>query len=534
MMTPGLEAAHQEVAPSRIFEMFDRWPADRALLKLGNKTITYGHLSKTAARLAAGLAARGLKRGDRLAVFLPNGAEWWLVMAACSRLGVTALSLNVRLSGHEIASLIERTSCVGLVYSASYREGICTKALEAMEASQISSLRFLISSTASPGIIVNGRIIVALEELKAEAAQPVQAEPDDPYLILSTSGTTSIPKLVVHTQRRVCAHAHDAARALNLRAGSKLLLALPLCGIFGYAAAMAAVAAGATIILMEDFYPSVAAGLIREHGATHMVGTNDMLDKLLKCVDEDPPFPSLEVFVHANFTPGLNHLAATAERRKVLICGAFGMSEIFALFTLQERSAPLAKRNEGGGFAVNAGARIRIRESENGREAPTGKPGEIEVWSPNLMTGYLNDAELTARAFTSDGYFRTGDLGYLDQDGALIYLSRQNDVLRIGGYLVNPKEIEEIIKSDASVDACQVVAVTTAQGAARPVAFVVPNGEAREDELMTLCEKNLAKFKRPIRIFFLNEFPVVHSPNGAKIKVDVLREMAGNLLNEGK
>jgi fatty-acyl-CoA synthase len=147
------------------------------------------------------------------------------------------------------------------------------------------------------------------------------------------------------------------------------------------------------------------------------------------------------------------------------------------------------------------------------------------------MLGYLDDEAATSRALTGDGFVRTGDLGHTEEDGGFIFLARMGDVLRLGGYLVAPAEIEAHLAAHPAVERAVVVGVDTGEGA-RAFAFVVPGPGAAFDEaaLMAHCAAGLAKFKHPLAIRAVEDFPVTQSPNGVKIRRDLLRKMAGEAM----
>lgn len=530
-----MPAAAIDNAPARLFELYARAPAESQVLIHNGRSLTYGALTQRARDVARGLAALGLRRGDRLAVMLPNGPEWFELAGACSLIGACIVSLNPRLGPKEAGDLVSRGGCRGLVASAAYRDGECLRALDGIAADARASLRFAVLCDANAGQRLAGLEASPYAQLATSDSRPDEGRADDPCLIIATSGTTSLPKLVTHAQGRVAAHVCDAAAAIGLGPDSRILLAIPMCGAFGYTVALTALAAGARIVAMQDFEAAQAGRLMQSEDITHVFGTNDMLLRILEATSGARPFPALKMFGHANFTPGLVELPADAERRGVAMRGFFGMSETLALFAAQSPQASLERRAEGGGFAVCPTARVRVRHPDDGRMLPVGEAGLLELQSPNVMIGYLDDAARTAEAFTDDGFLRTGDLARLGADGGFTFLSRLNDVLRIGGYLVSPPEIEDVIKHDEAIAACQVVAVQRPEGV-RPVAFVVmkPGDVFDEAALLAHCRKALAVYKVPIRIFAIPSMPVTDGPNGAKVKKNELRDMAAALFAADK
>ena len=203
------------------------------------------------------------------------------------------------------------------------------------------------------------------------------------------------------------------------------------------------------------------------------------------------------------------------------------MSEVQALFAHQPDDAPAERRQIAGGVPTSPEAAVRVRDPESGRVLRPGESGEIEIRGPSLMIGYDGDAEATAEAFTADGWFRTGDLGRLDPWGGFVFETRMGDVLRLGGFLVSPAEVEAELQGDPSVDGAQAVSVADAAGT-KAVAFVTlrPGAVFDEAALIARCKAALAGFKVPARIFRLDAFPRTTGPNGTKVQRRALREMA--------
>jgi fatty-acyl-CoA synthase len=332
----------------------------------------------------------------------------------------------------------------------------------------------------------------------------------------------------MHPQRTLVFHSLQVAKAFGLEApGARLLAAVPFCGVYGFTSALGAFAGGAPIVMMETFDAAAAVALVRRHAVTHLFGSDEIYRRMLELAPGHDPFPSARVFGYAVFNPGGAELAREAWAKRVPLFGLYGSSEVQALFSIQEAHAPLERRIEAGGRpAAGALAQIRIRDVETGELLPPERSGEIEIRAPGNFTGYWNDAAATAEAVHADGFFRTGDIGRLREDGTFLYETRKGDAMRLGGYLVSPLEIEDALKGLPGVADVQVVAVEIS-GHARCVAFVIPAAPApREAELLAAAARRMAAFKVPARVWFVGEFPTTESANGVKIQRGKLREMA--------
>lgn len=522
-------------SPQTLFDLLQRGDDSDIVLRFDGRDITRSEFRERVERLAGGLAENGIKRGDVVGIWLPNTPDWIAALFACARLGATVLSLNMRYGAYEIGNFVRRSNCKALFYVPEYHGKRAAPILEQVSPDERRSLQLLIAlSNTAPTLNLSGSVKhVQLNQL--ENASPFKGEggqPDDICIILSSSGTTSEPKLVTHSQRRIVKQSADIGHGFQLGADTaRLVLAVPCCGAFGFAVLVTAMQAGAPLSVIENFSPAEASVLLREHRITHMFGTNDQLDRMLAVAPSDWRLPDLVLFGHANFTPGLTELPAQAAERGIRMNGCFGLTETLALFATQPFHASLERRAQSGGIPLCPTARVRVRSLETGELLPPGETGELELLTPNLMVGYLNDEAATRKVMTDDGWFRTGDLAYLTDDGGFIHLSRIGDVLRIGGYLVNPLEIEEVVLTAPMVQACQAVEVRTSNGV-RPVAFVIGKPGYRHDEatLVAACKARLAIYKVPIRIFEVECFPTTPSPNGEKVRKNELREMATTLL----
>jgi fatty-acyl-CoA synthase len=358
------------------------------------------------------------------------------------------------------------------------------------------------------------------------------SQPEAGCIMFTTSGTTKAPKFVLHDQQTLIRHASDVAAGFGYTAGNaKILLTAPLCGVFGFCNALAAIAAGQPLVMYPAFDAAEAARAVQRHAITHANATDDMIAQMLDVVSEPQPFPSVHFFGYAAFSPALADLPGRAEARGLKLVGLYGMSEVQALMARQSESAPLAERTLAGGRPVAADARVRARDPDSGEVLAHGVAGELEFLVPSRMVGYFENEEANRAAITDDGWFRSGDLGYTTPDGRFVFVARLGDALRLSGFLVSPAEIEDVLQQHASVDMAQVVGVDTAAGV-KPVAFVVLKAGAAFDEaaLIAHCAARIAKFKVPLRACALASFPVTPGANATKIQTAKLRQLAQALL----
>jgi fatty-acyl-CoA synthase len=475
---------------------------------------------------AACLMGAGATAGSRVALWLPNSADYLALIFACGRLGATAVHINTRFRSTEVAYLLRRARPTVLVTEWGFAPVDFPAIFSSLAPEDRSTLHHVIGRHL-PGDVARVAELPA-SPLIAEGSVRDAATPEAACLTYTTSGTTSGPKLVLHNQRTIATHAADVMRHLRLDTpGATLLAAVPFCGTFGNAAAMAAVAAGAHVVCMERFDASEADQLIREHAVTHMVGGDDMMARLAEAA-AGRPHTTVRFFGFAAFHPNPGAAIEAAIDAGLNPHGLYGSSEVQALFS----AAMDEHRLRPGGQPSCPAAEISIRDPQTGEILPDGTSGEICIRAPSRFLGYLDDDAATERATTPDGFFRTGDLGHLAGRG-FVFEARLGDTLRLGGFLVNPEEIEGFMQKLPGVAAAQVVAAEH-NGAWVPVAFVRPRSGHTIDGAAILeeCRAKLARYKVPKLIEMVEAFPTTDSPNGVKIQRVKLREMAAALLKD--
>lgn len=503
-----------------------------------DQPMSYAELLAESNRIAALLHAQGARSGDRLALWLPNCPAWLATFMACARLGVTVISMNTRFRSREVGDLISRGKCRWLVMWPSFKGLPFRQILADVEPGLLAGLQGVMvvgeSDTSDP---VPGVTTFRISDSAAtDQLAKVPSPSDREYaLVYTTSGTTSQSKLVVHDQRTLIRHGHNAARYFGIGRRDAVLLGAPLCGAFGFSSALAGLAVGAPLVSAPILNPEECAMQIRRFGVTHTFANNELLDRILDAgSDQTPPFPTLRVAGFASFAPSLDDLPERAERAGIRLVGLYGSSELQALVAGQPPEASLADRSRAGGCLVATDARVRARCIETDEILPHGEVGEIEIRSPSMMRGYLDNPEATEQAVDKEGYFRTGDLGHTINPQHFIFHARRGDFLRLGGFLVNPLEIETFIEGIEGVANCQVVGVAFG-GKTVPVAFVIPEPghTPKEAEIIARCKAQLAGFKVPQRVAIVDAFPVVESANSNKIQRGKLQEQALALLSAG-
>jgi fatty-acyl-CoA synthase len=492
-------------------------------------TLTRDAFQDRVLRAAGGLRRAGVGSGSRVALWLPNGADYLAAIFACARLGALAIHINTRFRVGEVGSLLRRTRAVALVTQWGFAPVDFPSILSALPIEDRASLRCILAPQKSlNAATLAGLPVLPLDAYAADAG-PNQATAGAPCLTFTTSGTTSGPKLVLHDQQTIAGHAADVARRIGLDADDAALLgAVPFCGTFGNAAAMAAIAAAAHIVCLAQFDGAAAAALIRHHRVTHLIGGDDMFGRIA-AASGGRSFDSVRFSGFAAFHSSAAVSIAAAEAVGLRPRGLYGSSEVQALFSIADGE----NRLRGGGVPVSEQARLAVRDPETGSALQRGGSGELWIDAPSRFVEYLDNPSATARAIDADGVFRTGDLAHL-ADVGFVYEARIGDAMRLAGFLVSPEEIEAIIQAQPGVAGVQVVSASRGGSDPVPVAFVRASAGTRLQEaaLRECCLQQLASFKVPERIVVVDDFPIVESPNGAKVQKVRLREIAEALLCE--
>ncbi|MBK3666388.1 AMP-binding protein [Bradyrhizobium diazoefficiens] len=503
------------------------------------RTLSFADLLHESACVANGLSALGIRSGDRIAIWMPNAPAWLALHFASAMLGAILVAINPRFRSHEVGDIIARSGSKLLVIWPRFRGLDFVGMLDEIDPNLLEPLETVVLYGEDDAHLVRERLAKrAVPYTELAKAIPVASDLGSSALgsnIFTTSGTTSVPKFVLHSQQAIVTHANWVAKAAAYSPDSVQLLCLPLCGIFGFVQAMAALASGSCLVMQASFDAKGAVELIRANKVATLCASDEMLARLFAESTEQIPFPSLQCAAFGSFSPELSDLPLQLSQRGVRLVGIYGSSEMQAIFTHQPIRAELPGRAMAGGLLVAPTAQVRVRDSSTGKLVGLDTPGELEVKGPSLMLRYFGDERATEQAFSPDGFFRTGDLARVLPGDSVVFMGRMRDVLRLGGYLVAPAEIESYVQQHRSVDACQVVDVAGPSGTIA-VAFVTlrPNESFSATALQEFCNQRLAKFKVPRSFVCIDAFPVTSGPNGTKVQRTKLRDIAAQRIAAGQ
>lgn len=533
-------------------ESVRQYPGEMAVVEPAadghTRSLTYRQLAARAASVARELRGYGVRRGDVVAVWLPNCLEWLVTEFAVARLGAIVLGINTRFGAHELSHLLRTAQPVCLLAPATFLRIDFAGTLRAAA----GHLQRDSPDWQAPAVILTGtgddagwdagwsaaRLAVpeAATQSALTGAEPAAGEAADWVNLFTTSGSTGTPKLAAHDQASLAQHSHSAARAFGLHAGDRLMCILPLCGVFGLNGALAALAVGATCVVEPVFQAADALAHMSEYRITHLNGGDDLFLRIIDAYERRPA--DLSAWRRggiANFTGKADYVVRWAEEHiGARLAGVYGSSECFALTATWDPRLPASERSNAGGEVISPAAEVRVVSEQTGQVLPPQQVGELQFRGYNVLPCYYRNTSATKSAFTPDGWFRSGDLGYLQEQATFVYLCRAGDALRLHGFLVEPLEIENFLMSHPAVDTARLVAVAGPDGNDVAVAFVkLRAGTAvSPGELTGFCRGELASYKIPAHVIPVDAFPVTPGTNGDKIVTRELREIAVRFLRD--
>ncbi len=458
--------------------------------------LTYAQAAARTETLARRLAALGVRRGDRVAIAMPNGPDLVLLLLAVTALGAAAAPLNPAYTETEFGFFLTDISPRLMLVPAT---GIAAaRAAAALTATTLIAVAD--SADGPPDLLADGQ--AGLAELSFE-----EAGPDDVAMVLHTSGTTSRPKQVPLRQRNLMASAQTIATHYRLGPADVSFCVMPLFHIHGLVAStFAALSGGGAVITPKRFTPNRFWPQAREHGATWLSAGPTLHQMILDKADESGPPPTLR-FVRSCSSALPAALAERAERDyRAPMLEAYGMTE--ASHQMSSNPLPPAARLPGS-VGVPTGTQIAVAD-RSGALLPEGSPGEVVIRGPGVMSGYVNNPAATAEVFFGD-WFRTGDQGVM-RDGYLFLSGRLKEMIIRGGENIAPAEIEQVLLTHPAVRDAVCFGLPDDKYGELVGAAVTLATDAEVKDLIEHCRHYLAAFKVPTRIDVLSDIP--RTPTG--------------------
>jgi acyl-CoA synthetase (AMP-forming)/AMP-acid ligase II len=478
--------------PSTLLDLFRSVPAESTAIVLPERNIriTYGGLRNQVEAVAEKLAAAGIKRNDRVGIAVPKGLLTIVCFLAASVAG-TAAPLNPAYREEEFRFYLGDTAARVLVLP---RDG----ADEARRAAG-DAVKILTADMDSAGTVH----LSGTGRARSVAQPPV----DDVALILHTSGSTARPKRVPLTHANLSISARNVARTYRLIQDDVSLCVMPLFHVHGLVAStLATLATGGTVVVPGKFSPLSFWRIVREHHVTWYSAVPTLHQLLLARAEPGSSRPEGAErlrFIRsgsASLAPQVMHDLEAAFGAPVL--ESYGMTE--TAHQIASNPLPPAARKPGS-VGPGAGVVISTMDAE-GRHLRQGERGEVVIKGATVIRGYENNPEANAASFV-DGWFRTGDEGYLDEDGYLTLVGRIKELINRGGEKISPREIDEVLLAHPAVAEAVTFGVPHSTWGEEVVAAVVLREPVSKSDLLAYCRERLADFKRPKQIHIVEAIP---------------------------
>ncbi|MEM6626914.1 MAG: class I adenylate-forming enzyme family protein [Pseudomonadota bacterium] len=468
---------------------------DKTAIVCDGDALSFSVLAERVAKISRGLAEEGVRPGDAIALMGSNSIDYVAIMLAAADLGAVLVPLSGALPTHAARRAIETSDAKHLIASAE----------------RLSSLRA--DDTKVSGVTLalgddTDSLNALVRAAPNSAAPSFWGRTDDPYILTMTSGSTGAPKPIILTQRSKLERAGAAVRLYDITSEDKILAATPLYHSLAERLALIPMLIGAQSILMSRYSPDLWIECVDTHEASFTIAVASQLSAVAKRLEAQGQSSQrcLSLRCVVSSSAPLSHDAKTRVLSALPgeLHECYGASEI-AIATSLNLTKPDAPIGSVGRPAP--GVDIRIL-SDDGAELPIGETGEITCRTPMLFGGYYGRDDLTEAAL-QDEFFKTGDLGRLDETGALFYQGRKKDVIITGGVNVYPADVETAIQSLPGVDKCAAFAWPDERlGEAVAIAIVASDAKLSARAVRSWCATRLADFQQPQRIVFTDVLPV--------------------------
>ncbi len=466
---------------------------DKIALIFENKSFTYTLLNQVANRVANALRGLGIKKGDRVALFLPNIPEFIISYLGILKIGAVAVSVNVMLKSAEVSYILNDCAARAIITTESQSEYVQEADLPELQHILIAE------GTASKGM--------SLAQLMTNAsceARAIEMDRHAPASILYTSGTTGFPKGATLSHGNVISNNYSANRCYRIQPNDRLLLFLPLFHCFGQNAILnTGLSACATIILQRRFDLEQVLQTVAEHKVTMFLGVPTVFIKLLNMDTCEYNLESIRYYFSAA-APMLKEVAQSWHQKYGLVIHeGYGLTETSPFATYNHD----LKYKLGSIGAAIENVEVKIVDGD-GHQVQPGQLGEIVITGPNVMLGYWNRPFETAEVI-KNGWFHTGDIGRMDEDGFLYIVDRLKDMINISGFKVYPTEVENVIYQYPAVAECAVYGrPDDLKGEIVTANIVLKAGYAMtEQQIIDFCYERIAAYKVPRVINFVDSIP---------------------------
>ena len=476
---------------------------DRVAIRLGDQTTSYRELDDRSARIAGLLAARGIAPGTPIGIMLPNVPEFASVYYGVLRAGGVVVPMNPLLKAREIAYYLGDSGAPVI-----FAWHVAAPEVE-IGAKEGGAEEILVDPASFPDLLATA----------TPAPQVVDRAADDTAVILYTSGTTGQPKGAELTHSNLINNVEVSAEIFQVGPDDVIFGGLPLFHSFGQTCTLnAAILRGASLTVLPRFDAAKALGLLANQRVTIFAGVPTMFSALLHVPNRaDYDVSALRLSVSGGAAMPVEVLRQFEDAFDCIVLEGYGLSETSPVASFNH---PDRERKPGSIGTPIRGVEMRVVDA-SGAELPQGEVGEIAIRGHNIMKGYWNKPEATAEAVSADGWFRTGDIGRVDEDGYFYIVDRKKDLIIRGGFNIYPREIEEVLYEHPGIAEAAVIGMPHPELGEEVGAAVVlkPGATATPDELRTYVKSQVAAYKYPRRVWIVDALP--KGPTGKILKREI-------------
>ncbi len=526
------------------------WP-DNEFVVSERGCFSYRALDQWVTELAVGLVSKGVRKGDHVALLMANYPEFVALKFAIARAGAVAVPINFMNRRDELKYVLEQSDAVCLITMDRFRDLNYLDMLDEISpewslANRLSALpkrpSVFVFSTGNQPLPAG---VSTLADLKGEGDIPKEGDPASVSDIIYTSGTTGGPKGVMLTHDMLLRAAYGSAYARAFVARQRILFSLPLYHVYGYVEGLlAALQVGGAVVIQEQFDPDSTLQAIDRYKVDDILLIPTMTLALLEQLkNKEYPLSSLKSMLSSGGkAPETIWEDIYQAFGAIEVTTGYGMTEATASSTVTRPDDPVSRLKTTNGRLRDVGVagessidgklvRYRVVDANTNEVLKANAIGELRMKGIGVTTGYYNKPEETAAAFDAEGWFRTGDLGVLDEHGYITLKGRTKESYRCGGELVLPLEVESVLTAHESIAEAHVVALPDDRMGEVGVACIIkqPNADLSEEALAEFCRSRMARFKVPRHFLFLSPEDIPVTPTGRPRKF-LLAQVVPSLL----
>ena len=506
---------------------------DREFLVVGDTRITYQQMADKIEQFSKGLLSVGVEPGDKVAIWLPNGIEWVVAIFSLANIGAIFVPVNTRFKADELEYILQQSDSSTFILSDRFQKTGYLEVLRqlcpelyisqpgGLHSQRIPGLKTVIcvSEKTQPGTFSFQRLFQMGREIDLKPVED-SVDPHQTVSILYTSGSTAFPKGVMLTHNNILRNGFEIGERLGLNAEDRYFNPCPYYHNAGLVdGLLAALTHGSCNVTLSSFDARESLAVMERERCTAVGGIQTMYVKMM----EEPGLDRGKLSLRTGWTTGPPQTVRDIYEKMGIsgITNLYGISEASPCCSISDcLHDSLEDRMNRMGKPL-PGVEMKIISPQTGEPLSPNDKGEICARGWNLMQGYYNKREETAKAIDSEGWLHTGDLGFIDEKGLVFFMGRIKNVVRSGGENISPEEVENFIFRHPQVKHVEVVGLPDEKWGQRVTACIELKAgmEATPEEIIGFCKERMANFKVPKEVHFVTDWPMTGSGKVQKFKL---------------